>query len=417
MAANPMRDPLPRKASLHPPGARNDPHGSASTGPRIGAPGPDDDAPPRRPDAVLLDGGDLGPVVRVLVESGARFEHIRVPKSAAPHWPPPRRLLVMSAQLALRLPLPPLSPEDRVIAIALAADGAEGVSAQLARLGFRYRVGPGVHVEALRLLVEQALFRGHEQRQSPRLPLGAEVSWRQGLLRHAGTLVEISREGARLHAPYPLRAGQWVDFEIPGRFARGKRLRVQARILRVEPARSRERTRPHVMALRWMPRGPQEASGLVDLLRECGGGPIAHARPTPGSADARPNAAGEAERRGGPRTPFDREVVTLDAEERVQHALLGHDLSRSGMRVRPHAELRIGQRVRVALYDNASQDALRLDAAVARDDGPRGLVLHFTHRSSRVDARLQAFIAQLPAIQTLQPRPERVVVGQLLRSG
>lgn len=411
-----MHDDPPRKASTRQPGAADDPRRGAAPGPRIGSPGPGDEAPPQRPDAVLLDAGDLGPVERVLRESGARFEHIRVQESAVPHWPHPRRLLVISAHLALRLPLPSLNPEDRVTAIALAEDGAETVTAQLARIGVRYLVSPSVHVEALRLLVEQALFRGHEQRRSPRLPLGAEVSWRSSLRRRHGTLVEISEEGARLHAPLPLAAGQLLELKIPGRFDRGQPLGLQARILRVQSKRSRESRRPYTMALHWVPRNDHERAGLEGLLRACSSGPLAHSRPAVTRSKSPAEGGEEADRRGLPRTRFDREVVTLDAAQRVEHALVGRDLSRSGMRVRPHPDLRVGQRVRVALYSGADADALLLEAAVARDDGPRGLALRFLDLSAGAEARLQAFIAQIPAIQALQPQPERVVMGQLLRA-
>ena len=365
---------------------------------------------------MLLDAGDLGPVERVLREAGARFEHVRVAASETPHWPHPRRLLVMSAQLALRLPLPSLCPDDRVVTIALAEDGAETLTAQLARLGFRYLVGPGVHVEALRLLVEQALYRGHDQRRSPRLPLGAEVSWRSSLRRRHGTLVEISGKGARLHAAVPLEAGQLVELEIPQRFNRGQRLCLQARILRVGRAQTRESQRPYAIALQWLPRNDHEEAGLAGLLRACSSGPLAYSRKTSGASSPSADPGDGAERRDLPRTAFDREVVTLDSGHRVEHALVGRDLSRSGMRVQPHPELQVGQRVRVALYNSADAGTLVLAAAVARDDGPRGLALRFVDISASDEARLHEFVARLPAVQTLQPRPETVVLGRLLRA-
>ncbi|MFP8876392.1 MAG: PilZ domain-containing protein [Myxococcota bacterium] len=422
----PVHAAVPRDAAIprqpQPPSeagaATSEPRKPEVAGPRIGAAGPvrEPDPAPPKPEAVLLDAGDLGPVERVLREAGARFEHIRVAPSETPHWPHPRRLLVMSAHLALRLPLPSLPPEDRVVTIALAKDGAETLTTQLARLGFRYLVGPGVHVEALRLLVEQALYRGRDQRRSPRLPLGAEVSWRFSLRRRHGTLVEISGEGARLHAAVPLEAAQLVEFDIPGRFNRGQRLCLQARILRVERAPTRESRRPYAVALQWVPRNDHEEAGLAALLRTCRRGPLARSRSTVGESQPSSTPGQDAERRGLPRTAFDREVITVDSMSRVEHALLGRDLSRSGMRVRPHPDLQVGQRVRVALYNSADADVLLLDAAVARDYGPRGLALHFVDVSASDEVRLQGFVARLPAVQALQPRTETVVLGRLLRA-
>jgi len=205
-----------------------------------------------------------------------------------------------------------------------------------------------------------------------------------------------------------------LELEIPNPFDPAQHFGLHARILRLENIRSREPQRPHAMALRWMLHGEEEQKALENLMRACSSGPLTQSRWTASSARTSAPGPEEAERRGLPRTTFDREIVTLDPEQRVEHALVGLDLSRSGMRVRPHPDLALHQRVHVALYAGEESGTLLLKAEVTRDDGPRGLALQFVEVSPDSDACLQAFIDQLPAIQALHPQTERVVMGQLI---
>jgi hypothetical protein len=85
------------------------------------------------------------------------------------------------------------------------------------------------------------------------------------------------------------------------------------------------------------------------------------------------------------------------------------------MRIDPHPELVLHQRLRIALYDASIAAPLLLDALVARDDGEAGLGLHFVDLPAETEAQLARIVSGLPSVQTLHPRPARVVVGELLR--
>jgi hypothetical protein len=171
-----------------------------------------------RPEALVIDPGDLGDVRAILDDLGVDVLVTRPGRSGAlGSWLGPRRLLVTSARLALTLPWPSASEGDGVVAIAVADDDSHTLNTQMRRLGFQYLVSRPVHAEALRLLLRQALYRGGEHRRATRRTLGCEVGWRSGLWRRPGTLAEMSSEGCRLLSLVA------VDASRPGR-APGARL-------------------------------------------------------------------------------------------------------------------------------------------------------------------------------------------------
>jgi hypothetical protein len=121
------------------------------------------------------------------------------------------------------------------------------------------------------------------------------------------------------------------------------------------------------------------------------------------------------DRRRLPRARLEHGIVALDdASARALLALVGRDLSARGMRIDPHPELVLHQRLRIALYDASTAAPLLLDALVARDDGEAGLGLHFVDLPPEAAAQLARLVSALPSVQTLHPRPARVVVGELL---
>jgi hypothetical protein len=106
------------------------------------------------------------------------------------------------------------------------------------------------------------------------------------------------------------------------------------------------------------------------------------------------------DRRRHPRAVYDRRVIA-EAAAAMHRMLLGRDLSAGGMRVDRHPDLRVGSRVRLALYDAAREAPLVVDAVVARDDGPRGFGLQFLGLTPELDARLEALVAGLPPVERL----------------
>ena len=68
------------------------------------------------------------------------------------------------------------------------------------------------------------------------------------------------------------------------------------------------------------------------------------------------------------------------------------------MRVRPVAGLQLGDEFKLALYGGGDHPALVIRAAVARDDGGDGLVLHFRDVAGPAAAGLAKLVETLPAV-------------------
>jgi hypothetical protein len=107
---------------------------------------------------------------------------------------------------------------------------------------------------------------------------------------------------------------------------------------------------------------------------------------------------------------FEREIVQIDEESRVVQALLGRDLSLDGIRVVRQLGLVPGNKLRLALFDTSRQEPLILSAEVSRDDGGSGLFLHFIDLSEEMTARIEEIVAQLPAIESIDPHGDAKVV-------
>ena len=106
------------------------------------------------------------------------------------------------------------------------------------------------------------------------------------------------------------------------------------------------------------------------------------------------------ERRRKPRGVYGRRVIA-EAASAMHRMLLGRDLAIGGMRVDAHPDLKVGARLRLALYDPAREAPLVVDAVVARDDGARGLGLQFLAVAPEIAARLEQLVAMLPPVEQL----------------
>ncbi len=106
------------------------------------------------------------------------------------------------------------------------------------------------------------------------------------------------------------------------------------------------------------------------------------------------------ERRRHDRRAYDRRVLA-EATAAMHRMLFGRDLSGGGMRVDRHPDLRVGSRLRIALYDAAREAPLVVDAVVARDDGARGFGLQFLAVGPELATRLEQLVATLPPVERL----------------
>ena len=71
------------------------------------------------------------------------------------------------------------------------------------------------------------------------------------------------------------------------------------------------------------------------------------------------------------------------------------------MRVEPRRDLRVGDRLRLALHADPGGEPVVVDAVVSRDDGARGLALRFEALSDDAARRLEAVVADLPTVEPL----------------
>jgi hypothetical protein len=393
--------------------------GTAIDGPAVaGQPGPCDrhDSKP----VVLLDDGSLAPLVTVLDSLGVEYEHVTPANGKIAAWPTPEFLFICSARLALSLPMPALVGNDRLIGIAVVETATQTLVRNVQRLGFRYLVSLPVHPEALRLLLKESLFRDENRRASSRHPVGVPIFWRSGLRRHRATLIEVSESGARLHTATPVDVDSILRFTIPVAPRRGPSIRLRGRVVRRERRRGVDLAQPYTLALRWDQLAARSTVRLHDFLSARSVGPAnfngpGAARPVPQASIAAISLDPSCrDRRRQPRAALDGEVVSLNDANAVEHVLVCRDLSQSGMRVDPHPAIQEGAELRIALLDSDDPVPLILTAEVVRDATDVGLGLQFRDLSQEDSGRLRALIERLPMLQTLQPRPRRMVFGRVV---
>jgi hypothetical protein len=300
----------------------------------------------------------------------------------------------------------------------------------LRRQGFRYVVRRPVHPDALRLLLLRSLFRGRERREAPRVPFGCEISLRLGLLRKPATLLELSRTGCRLLTREWREPGDRLGLRVPAAVTGNRTLALSARVVRSERRRGVDPQQRVALTLRFDRLGDEARARLEALIVAHAWGPPQLAAASAGSLRARvpgreaqaetpPRAASERpERRRGRRAWHREEVLALDFElQRVRHALLGVDLSHAGLRVEPHPELALGDRVKLAIWDAACASSLVVEAEVARDDGPQGLLLRFAPLGNEAARELDRILERAPQIEASASAPGRgLVVAEMLSS-
>ncbi len=390
-----------------------------------------------RADALLIDEGELDDVHAMLESLGADpVRHRTVDTRGFTGWEQPPRLVVASARSAMRLSVGPNVEAQGIVTIAVVDSESQTLFGILRRQGFRYLVRRPVHPEALRLLLLRALFRGRDRRDAPRVPFGCEIALRFGLRRRPATLLELSRTGCRVLTREWLEPGDRLGVRIPSQVTGNRPLTLAGRAVRCERRRSVQPEQRVALALRFDRLGDAARMALEALIAAHSLGPTplprsaAPARPTAhapargvrtpelASGAAPPAALASHERRRGRRAAHRREVLALDPGlQRVRHALLGIDLSASGLRVEPHPELALGDRVQLGIYDAACAAPLMVGAEVVRDDGARGLLLRFRPLDAAAASEIERIVAHAPQIESSAGEGRGLVVAELLSSG
>lgn len=380
------------------------------------------------PEVLLLGEGELDDFVPLLHELGMEPRHTTLAETV--ERTERASLLVASASMALALGRQWDASDTAHTSIAVTRSSSRTLGAFLRRGGFDYRVRLPVHPGALRLLLLGVLHRGDERRGAVRLPAGCEVTWRRGWRRRRGTLLELSRGGARLLAIQAAPVGTKVDIVLPSGLGGWLPLRLPGRVRRlVSPGPDCEGSTLAIVFDRLKPRAKERLECVLAELME---GPVPlpsrerrdpeHPRPWERDTEEFPIPdlleSDPQERRSARRSPFAQEVVQLDDVTRgVRAVLVGCDLSAGGLRIEPHPEIGVGDLLKLAIYDRVRGKPLVVLASVVRDDGPRGLGLRFDGVEAETTARIEQMIASEPVVQDLA-KPEadagHVILAEIL---
>jgi hypothetical protein len=359
------------------------------------------DAPTQSPRALLLHDGELADVRGLLGELGVEVFEARRADGAdlGQAWD----VLVTTPQL---VPAPTAARDGgRRTRIAVLPQESRTLSARLRRGDVDYVVRRPVHPDALRLLLLGALYRGPEKRRARRVCVGAAVQLRLGLRRHPALLTDLSTSGCRLRTSLRLRRGQRLTLQLPPVVTGGRALSLGAEVIR--SLASGECEHEVAVALRVPARAEAR---LAEAVARHAGGPGVLPAPV-AAAPARPRAARE--RRLGVRRAFERRVIALGDE--AARVLIGRDLCAGGMRVEPGPELRVGERLKIALHGPDGGVPAVISADVIRDEGPRGYVLRFGSLSGRERDFLEKLLAELPALsRPKMPRGDGLFVSRIV---
>jgi hypothetical protein len=409
--------------------------------------------PPRPLIAVLVGGSDLDEIAELIRDLGV--ETIRCgpydPQLAALD---DASLLVVSGEIAMSDPIP--VDTDLLVGIAVCGDISETMRSQIRQQGFRYLLRSQIHPEALRLLLRYAIYAERNRRGWVRHPVGCEVSWRAGWKRNRGRLLDISRAGCCLLVENSPKVGAHIAIKIPAETVGGKALKLRGKVLRSTPNAAHsgcERTALGVildgitpaaqkilvdLCERWSESPPmlsrseqqQAATPVVETHDEGvltsksqteasqthAEGPSETEAEDPTTTELQ-DSSSAALQQSTCRGVFEREIVQIDEEARVVQALLGRDLSLEGIRVVRQLGLVPGNKLRLALFDTSQQEPLILSAEVSKDEGGSGLFLHFVDLSPEMAARVEEIVAQLPAIESIDPHGDAKVVPAGVVSG
>lgn len=406
----------------------------------------DDDA------LLLLDDGELDPVVAILERSGIGYRRLRGGEIGE-DLAPPRSLLITTPRHTSKVR--PGSPQGalagRPVRIVAVQEDSPSLRRMLRSQGFHLLIRQPAHEAVWRLSIQRALFQGDERREETRLPVGAQIeidgeaAGETGKTRRPSILLDISNRGCHFidDTPFPLDAR--VSFELPASASGSAPLQLRGEIIRCGPWNFGGETR-HSCAMMFDEDLDEESRvGLARMINAKISGPFSLAGPAPEAlslpkADSaalpglelddetdppvrtsvpvdlelgRDAGLGEAssERRKERRGDYKQRIeVEHDGATTI---LMGRDLSATGMRVERFADARIGAHLDLALYGPSESEPIPIDAEIVRDDGEHGVALRFCNLPREHAQQLERFIACLPAVESLED-PEAAGMGTVL---
>lgn len=336
----------------------------------------------------LVDDGELDAVAVLLEQLGVDFDRLSS-GAARSRLPQPERLLVTTAPLAhsLRIQRVASPSSPRAAWIAFVQGESRTQRAILQKAGFDFLVREPVHPTALRVLLQRAVFSGPEGRRSPRVACGHAVTWKTGLFRQHGTLVDLSLRGCRLLASKALKEKAAITVQIPRELAGGRALDLPGHVVRSAPADCEGgSSTEHSVGIRFAPLEGEVRNRLRVVLAERVLGPavLPAAAPLP-AAPARapavrprepdPGHTPSQQKRRSRRGRYERKIAAMEGDE--AYMLLCRDISSGGMRIDPAEGLGVGAKLDLAIQVSPREEPFLVETTVLRDDGERGLALRF----------------------------------------
>jgi hypothetical protein len=369
------------------------------------------------PAVLLLHDGELEDVRELLEDLGADYLQLRGGEIPDQVDPPERLFIATSRRAMVAGKWPPSGGKaQRPTQIGIVSEDSNTLRSMLRRIGFDLLIRRPVHPYALRLLILRALFSGEERRRERRVPVGYEISYRNGIRRRKAMLVEFNSQGCRLISDQPIAVGSRLTLELPSEVTGKRPLQLRAKVVRSVDNDRGACSGQHTVGLRFEKTNQGKRRQLVEILKTRASGPLvlseAMARAS-GAVSTRPvpaptrdggttpiAAAGSiGNRRKNPRAAFQSTVSSLDEEAEL--VLMGRDLSMGGMRVEPHPQLEMGKTLRLAIYGASREDPFVVRARVVRNDGDDGVGLRFEQVTGAVASRLESLVAGLPSVESL----------------
>ena len=365
--------------------------------------------------ALVIDDGELQDVRDVLGELGVEYRWVRPEDARGVKGEPPSRLFVTTARHALQTEPMDGQAGSRPGRIAVLDDEARTACAQLRELGFDYLVRRPVHPIALQLLLLRTLYRGDERRVSARVAIGCPTSYRATFRRRPALLADLSRGGCRFYAAKVFEPDSEVRIQLPKELTEGESVELPGWVVRCErdPLGSPELPYCTALAFELLPDEIDERLRAVLEARARGPERLA-ARDAErawrewsersGARRARQDETVNTGHRGARRAPrrrFRSRIAAVTQRDRALRTLVGRNISTGGMLLDPERDLRVGDRLALALFGKPGQ---RLDvrARVVRSDRERGLALSFDAMPAEVARELEGLIAGLPSVESAE---------------
>ncbi|MDP6980495.1 MAG: PilZ domain-containing protein [Myxococcota bacterium] len=401
---------------------------------------------------LLLDDGELDPVVSILERSGLSYRRLRGGEISE-DLPPPKALLIATPRHVdkVRPGSPPGALPGRPVRIVAVQEDSPSLRRMMRSKGFHLLIRQPAHETVWRLSIQRALFQGDERRREVRLPVGAQISLTpsdtepadaQPTAPRPSILLDISNRGCHFAGDTPFPIDAHVSFELSANTTGTAPLVLRGRIIRTGPWQVAGDRRHSCAMLFDDDLDEASRTGLARMINARISGPLSLADPAPealslpaidspalpglelddetdpavrASVPVELSVAGEGDaggnRRKQRRGNYQQRIeVECSGDTTV---LMGRDLSATGMRVERFADAHVGAHLELALYGPSEAEPIPIDAEIVRDDGERGIALRFCNLSRDDANKLERFIACLPAVESLED-PEAAGMGAVL---